>query len=1409
MKKIILILLCISSIAKAQSELFVDNPYQAEFNAAYTAYPSVPKGLLEAVAFSQTRFHQLSENDQNSCIGMPKSLGIMGLCENGQNYFRENLGKIAQLSGISTQQIKSSPAQSIMAYAAAYSNLLSSKKIKSNQPEDQVTALVELSELPLDNDLMNNYALNSQLYQVYWFLNQEQAQYKYHFPKYQLDLERVFGAQNLAVLSSTYVSATQNNISSSKGIFTPNIPYSTDYGPALWNAAATCNYSSRNGTAVSAITIHDVEGTYSGCISWFKNCNASVSAHYVLRSSDGQVTQMVLESGKAWHVGTENPYTIGFEHEGYRNQDGWYTVAMYTSSADLARDIVNSGYGINPLRAYNGPGCNDICTLGSCIKVKGHQHYPNQNHNDPGPKWNWYYYYNLINNNPAITTITATSGNLYDSGGASGSYDDDERTVTLIKPSGATNITLTFTAFDLETNWDYLFIYDGETTSAPLIGRYTGTTLPGTITSSGGALLLDFRSDCATIKTGYALSYNSVTTGPVQDQTAPTNSVDFSQTWATQNFTSSFSEQDNAGGSGLEKTYYQVLDYNGTEWRANNNNGFFSDNFDSIIHPDWTSQTGTWEITNGYLQQSDTLQTNSNIYAYCQQDLSNRYIYNWAQKFGGVNYTGANRRAGLYFGVDQPTLSQRGNGYFVWFRLDNDKIQLYRVENDSWGASFTYESDFAFNPEQWYDVKLIHDRITGKIDVYIDNALVSSWTDPTPVASGNYISFRSANCEYRVNNLKIYRSKYANTDYIISVGSQATNDIRYQSPNQTTAAGRVKTLAVDSAGNISSVASKDVFVDWTPPTTIDVVNDGLSNDIQFITDAGTLSGNWNAATDPNSGVVKYYYSIGTTAGGTDVVDWTDNWFNTSFSETNLNLTGNITYYVNVKSVNGAGLESAISSSNGQTLKVDNIAPETSILNENSWHEIWVAAKYTDNDNTGGSGLNKSFHHVGEYTGTEWRANGNVGFIKDNFTGNTIHSDWTNLSGTWNVENGVLVNIDSLNANTNIYADLNQNLSSTYLYHWKGRLNSGGTNRRAGFHFYCDAPDSTQRGNSYFVWFRLDNDKIQLYKVIENSWGSSYVKDTTYNFNAYQWYDFKVLYDKSSGVIQVYVNNKLSLRWKDLTPIQSGNSVSFRSGNCVYEVDSFEVYQEREANSNLNYAIGNNANSYIRFQNPNPSTPSGVIQSLQLDSAYNFSTAFSTYRNIDWTPPEICYTFDGLTGERDTTNQQDTLAFRWTKSSDPNSGLVEYIYWVNDDQGIFISYTSNGMDTSVVLTGLNLEDHTTYYACAMAYNNAGRVGPNSCSDGQYTDMFVFVLNQGKIDFVCYPNPTNGILKLKSGSTEIKAIEILDITGKVVLQKSTNSFELNLDLKKENIATGTYTVKAITQNEIYTSKIQVIE
>ncbi|MES2394941.1 MAG: N-acetylmuramoyl-L-alanine amidase [Bacteroidota bacterium] len=907
------------------ADIVVLNNYTQSFNKAYQNHPEIPKGILEAVAFCNTHFEHIQHASlqSESCSGIPNTYGVMGLTLDGQDYFRNNLVFVSNLSGYKTTEIISDPEKNILAYADAYGAVKKSLNMTSNTIADQILVLANLSELPQETK-GQNFALNTQLYGYLQFLDNVNYQQLYGFPNHIIDFISIFGAANYSVLSSTGVTVTDESVYNKSGQqFQAKSLQSSDYAPALWTAAGSCNYSSRSGTAISAVTIHDVEGSYAGCISWFQNCASSVSAHYVVRSSDGQITQMVLESAKAWHVGSENPYTIGIEHEGYVNDASWYTTAMYTQSAALVRDICNSGYGISPLRTYYGPGCSggaSSCGLGACTKIKGHQMFTGQSHNDPGPNWNWARYYLLINNNPTITTVTGGAGNSYDSGGAGNNYSDDERTLTLIQPSGATSITLNFTSFNTELNWDYLFIYDGATTAAPLIGKYSGTTGPGTVTSNGGSLLLEFRSDCNTTSTGWAASWTSNAVPPPQaDITAPTTTIITPNAWETTNFTANFTDADETGGSGLEKSYYQVIDYDGTEWRANANNGFFADNFDLAIHPDWTSAVGTWSINGGSLFQADEVSTNTNIYATLDQTLSNRYLYNF---YGKIDGSGTTKRAGFHFFADNGSLTNRGNSYFVWFRVDDALLQVYKVVNDVFGTA-EISIPFTTVANQWYDYKIIYDRISGHISIYRDNQFITSWTDPSPISSGNAISFRSGNANFAINELKVYRSRLA-TSAAITVGAAITNDIRFQNPDPTTCSGKIKSICADSAGNLSAIFYQNINVDWTPPSAVSTINDGTGSDISVTASLTDLSANWSASTDPNSAISRYWYAIGTTPGATDIVNYTDNWFNQAVTATGLSSVVGQMYYFSVKAEDGAGLQSTVFTSNGQTILLTSI-----------------------------------------------------------------------------------------------------------------------------------------------------------------------------------------------------------------------------------------------------------------------------------------------------------------------------------------------------------------------------------------------------------------------------------------------------------------------------------------------------
>ena len=535
MKKPILILaglLCLSPALRAQTApgfvISDETPFAADFADAYREFPLVPRGMLEAVAYTQTHLRHIAPDELASCTGMPLPSGVMGLFADGRGHFRENLPLVARLSGVSEKAIKTSPRSSIRAYAAAYAKLAAKQRLNASEVAAHLPVLIMLSELPLDKGAVSNFALDSHLYSVLSFLAKADNQRRYRFPNHRLGLRAIFGT-NHRVLSSGHTQVSEEAVEAEGNTYDPEgSAYaritSTDYGPALTDFT-TCNFSSRNGVAATHYAVHTVQGSYAGCISWFKNCSANASAHYVIRSSDGQVTQMVSEANKAWHVGSENPYTIGTEHEGYVNDASWYTTAMYKSSAALARDVVASGYGISGLRTFYGAATTGTLSTGACVKIKGHQHYPNQTHTDPGVNWNWEYFYTLVNSTQTVTTLSTASGMAYDPGGSAANYGDDVRQSQLIAPTGATSITLTFTSFDLESGFDHLLVFNGSSNQAPRLGKFTGTTLPGTLTASSGKMFLEFRSDCATTRPGFAAKWTSTGTSSCPTDSYEANEI--------------------------------------------------------------------------------------------------------------------------------------------------------------------------------------------------------------------------------------------------------------------------------------------------------------------------------------------------------------------------------------------------------------------------------------------------------------------------------------------------------------------------------------------------------------------------------------------------------------------------------------------------------------------------------------------------------------------------------------------------------------------------------------------------------------------------------------------------------------------------------------------------------------------
>lgn len=114
-------------------------------------------------------------------------------------------------------------------------------------------------------------------------------------------------------------------------------------------------------------------------------------------------------------------------------------------------------------------------------------------------------------------TIYASSGKFYDSGGSGSSYAYNEHYTVTFNPCDTNHVLkFTFSGFDTEEApngcYDYLKIYNGPTTSSPLLATVCGYGIPGPYTSThqSGALTFEFVSDAIVTYTGWAADFTSI-----------------------------------------------------------------------------------------------------------------------------------------------------------------------------------------------------------------------------------------------------------------------------------------------------------------------------------------------------------------------------------------------------------------------------------------------------------------------------------------------------------------------------------------------------------------------------------------------------------------------------------------------------------------------------------------------------------------------------------------------------------------------------------------------------------------------------------------------------------------------------------------------------------------------------------
>jgi len=177
-------------------------------------------------------------------------------------------------------------------------------------------------------------------------------------------------------------------------------------------------------------------------------------------------------------------------------------------------------------------------------------------------------------------------------------------------------------------------------------------------------------------------------------------------------------------------------------------------------------------------------------------------------------------------------------------------------------------------------------------------------------------------------------SGIAQYEYALGTAAAASNTVAWTNAGTTTtdtltglsliedSTYYLSARATDVAGNLSVVASGDgVTIDLTAPAGT-IVNDVTGDDIVYSGSDSTVSAIWPAFTEPVSGISKYEYAIGSSSGGTYVVDWTNNSTDTSVTKAGLSLTNGTTYYLSIRAADNVGNVSTIVTSDGITVDTD-------------------------------------------------------------------------------------------------------------------------------------------------------------------------------------------------------------------------------------------------------------------------------------------------------------------------------------------------------------------------------------------------------------------------------------------------------------------------------------------------------
>ncbi|MFY0540845.1 N-acetylmuramoyl-L-alanine amidase [Nannocystis pusilla] len=327
----------------------------------------VPVSILKAVGFVESRWEMVE--GQVEFEGRDAAFGTMALRG-------VNLERAAKLLGVEVEEIKTDRETNIRAAAAVLRDMADAEGIDRDDLGAWAPSIAAMADI-----------------------GDKAASIAYiHYDVYGVIKNGLVVTDNDGnVISEIQPEPTvEPNYDGTGG---PVLATNPDYPGAIFRASPSSNYGSRaaNSTGkVRMVIIHSCEGAYSGCWGWLVNPQSKVSAHYVVKEDGSEISQLVKEDKRAFHIAaaykkslnggqepqlegvSSNHFTVGIEHAGFAKQASW-NANLIEQSAKLVCNITKR-QGV-PIDKYH---------------VVAHGQLQPNNRIDPGPNWPWATYFNKI-----------------------------------------------------------------------------------------------------------------------------------------------------------------------------------------------------------------------------------------------------------------------------------------------------------------------------------------------------------------------------------------------------------------------------------------------------------------------------------------------------------------------------------------------------------------------------------------------------------------------------------------------------------------------------------------------------------------------------------------------------------------------------------------------------------------------------------------------------------------------------------------------------------------------------------------------------------------------------------------------------------------------------------------------------